>query len=174
VSGIVLQPGTNVLTVTARDAANNTGTATLTVTNTGTDTTAPTVAITTPTAAAAFFTNSSPLTLAGTAADNVGVTQVSWGNNRGGSGTAAGTTAWSVSGIVLQTGTNALTVTASDAAGNTGTATLTVTYDTTAPTASITAPSGGATVSGTTTLTATASDNTRTPRRMASRAPSWK
>ena len=28
---------------------------------------------------------------------NVGVTQVSWANNRGGSGTATGTTAWSVS-----------------------------------------------------------------------------
>ncbi len=46
---------------------------------------------------------------------------------------------WSVSGIALQTGDNVLTVTAQDAAGNTGTDILTVTYtppppDTTAPT----------------------------------------
>ncbi len=92
------------------------------------DTIAPTVAITTPTSAATFTTGSSPLTLGGTAADNVGVTQVSWSNDRGGSGTASGTTSWSVSGIVLQSGTNVLTVTARDAANNTATATLTVTY----------------------------------------------
>ena len=82
------------------------------------DTIAPTVAIATPTSAGTFTTGTSPLTLAGTAADNVGVTQVSWSNDRGGSGTASGTTSWSVSGIVLQSGTNVLTVTARDAANN--------------------------------------------------------
>ena len=69
-----------------------------------------------------------PLTLGGTASDNVGVTQVTWANDRGGSGTATGTTSWSVSGIVLASGANVLTVTARDAAGNTSTDTLTVTY----------------------------------------------
>src|SRR4029077_11454783 len=80
-----------------------------------------------------FTTTTSPITLGGTAADNIGVTQVTWSNSQGGSGTATGTTSWSASGIALQSGTNVLTVTARDAAGNTGTATLTVTY---------TAPSG--------------------------------
>ena len=65
------------------------------------------------------------------------------GNDRGGSGTATGTTSWSVSGIVLLSGQNVLTVTARDAAGNTSTDTLTVTYtppDTTPPTVTITTP----------------------------------
>ena len=39
--------------------------------------------------------------------------------------TATGTTNWSVSGIVLQTGTNVVTVTAKDAANNTATASTT-------------------------------------------------
>jgi hypothetical protein len=56
------------------------------------------------------------------------LTQVSWVNDRGGSGTATGTTSWSVSGIALQTGQNVLTVIARDAAGNTATDQLTVTY----------------------------------------------
>ena len=55
------------------------------------------------------------------------MTQVTWSSNRGGSGTATGTTAWSVSGIALLSGSNVLTVTARDAAGNTRTDTLTVT-----------------------------------------------
>ena len=125
-SGIVLQPGSNVLTVTARDAAGNTRTASLTVTLT--DTTAPSVAITSPTPGATYSTSATPLTLGGTASDNIGVTQVTWANNRGGSGTATGTSTWSASGVVLQSGSNVLTVTARDAAGNTRTATLTVTY----------------------------------------------
>ena len=56
------------------------------------------------------------------------MTQVTWANDRGGSGTATGTTGWSVSGIALQSGANVLTVTARDAADNTATDTLTVTY----------------------------------------------
>ena len=58
----------------------------------------------------------------------MGVTQVTWSNDRGGSGTASGTTSWSVSGIVLQSGDNVITVTARDAANNSGTDILTVTY----------------------------------------------
>ncbi len=127
-AGIVLQPGTNVLTVTARDAASNLATATLTVTYTAPDTTLPTIAITSPTAAAAYTTNTSPLALGGTASDNVAVTQVTWSNDRGGSGTATGTGSWSVSAIALLPGTNVLTVTARDAANNSATAVLTVNY----------------------------------------------
>src|SRR5882724_2948946 len=106
--GVALQPGTNVVTVTARDAAGNPGTATLTVSY---DPTPPTVAITTPTTETAYTTATSPVGLGGTAADNVAVTQVTWANDRGGSGTASGTGSWSVSNIALQTGQNVLTVT---------------------------------------------------------------
>ena len=149
VSGIVLQPGSNVLTVTARDAAGNSSTDTLTVTYTA-DTTAPTVTIATPTSAATFATSSSPMTLGGTASDAVGVTQVTWSNSRGGSGTASGTTSWSASGITLQSGSNLLTVTARDAGGNSSTDTLTVTYtlpDTTAPVITIATPTNATTFS---------------------------
>ena len=133
VTGIALSSGANVLTVTVRDAAGNTSTDTLTVTYTPPDTTPPGSTITGPTSAATFATAATPLTLSGTASDNVGVTQVSWVNDRGGSGTATGTTSWSVSGIALSSGANVLTVTARDAAGNTSTDTLTVTYTPPAP-----------------------------------------
>ncbi len=92
------------------------------------DTTPPTVTIISPTVNPTYDASSSPLTLSGTASDNVGVTQVTWANNRGGNGTASGTTNWTANGIALQGGTNLLTITARDAAGNIGTATLTVTY----------------------------------------------
>ena len=85
------------------------------------DTQDPTVAITIPTASSSYGTSSSTVTLGGSASDNVGVTQVSWVNNRGGSGTASGTSSWSASGISLQSGSNIITVTARDAANNTGT-----------------------------------------------------
>ncbi len=148
VSGIVLQTGSNILTVTARDAAGNTSTDTLTVTYNASDTTAPVVTISTPTSSSTTTVGSTPLSIGGTASDAVGVTQVTWSNNRGGSGTASGTTNWSASGIVLQTGSNVLTVTARDAAGNTSTDTLTVTYspDTTAPTVTITSPTSNSTL----------------------------
>src|SRR5438445_1833465 len=124
-SGIGLQPGTNVLTVTAQDAAGNGTMASLTVTLN--DTMRPTVAITSPTFGAMYSTHNALVTLGGTAADNVGVTQVTWANSRGGGGTATGTTSWAASGIGLQPGTNVLTVTAHDAVGNTTAASLTVT-----------------------------------------------
>ncbi len=158
-SGIVLQAGTNVLTVTARDAAGNTATDSVTVTL---DTTAPTVAITSPTASPTYTTTSSSLMLGGTASDNIGVTQVTWANSRGGSGMATGTTSWTASGIVLQSGTNVLTVTARDAAGNTSTDSLTVTSDTTPPTVAITSPTSNPTYTTSNsllTLGGTGSDN---------------
>lgn len=127
---------------------------------TGADTTAPSVTITSPTSSSTFIASGTSMTIGGTASDNVGVSQVTWANNRGGSGPAAGTTSWTASAVPLQVGTNVLTVTARDAAGNTGMATLTVTLsDTTAPSVSMTAPTSGATVSGTVTLSATATDN---------------
>jgi hypothetical protein len=129
-SSVALQTGSNVLTVTARDAAGNTSSDALTVTvGSSSDTTAPAVAITSPTPAATFKTATATLTLGGTASDNVGVTQVTWSNNRGGSGTASGTTNWSTS-VTLLTGQNVLTVTARDAAGNTKSASITVTLNT--------------------------------------------
>src|SRR5262249_62413092 len=100
-SGIPIQLGPNVLTVTAQDAAGNTGTATLTVT--AVDAMAPTVVITSPTSASTYSTSSTVLTLGGTAADNVGVTQVTWATSRGASRTPAGTARRTARGAPIQT-----------------------------------------------------------------------
>lgn len=136
------------------------GIVTATGTGSAADTIAPSIAITSPTSASTFVATGSSLALGGTASDNVGVTQVAWTNNRGGNGTAAGTTSWSAGAIALQAGTNIITVTARDAAGNSRPATLTVTLsDSTPPTVAVTAPAAGATVSGTATVSASASDN---------------
>src|SRR5215470_6053557 len=102
------------------------------------DTTAPSVTITSPTSASTFTATTPSVTLQGTASDNVGVTQVTWSNSRGGNGVASGTSSWAASGIALQLGSNTLTVTARDAAGNASTATLAVTLsDTVPPTAAV-------------------------------------
>jgi hypothetical protein len=72
------------------------------------------------------------------------VTQVTWTNNRGGTGVATGTTSWSVPSIAFQPGTNIITVQARDAAGNLGNDVLTVTY-----TAQGENPPGSVTLTGT-------------------------
>ena len=129
------------------------------------DTQDPTVTITNPTASSSYSTSSSTMILGGSASDNVGVTQVSWVNSRGGSGTASGTSSWSASGISLQSGSNVITVTARDAAGHTASDTITVTYtppDTQDPTVTITSPTSSSsydTTSGSITLGGSASDN---------------
>jgi hypothetical protein len=138
IPSVPLRSGTNVITVTAQDAANNRGTDVLTVTyNTpnvpAPDTTPPSVNIATPTSQPSYTTASSGVALGGTSSDNVGVTRVSWTNNRGGSGVASGTTSWSIPSVALQTGTNVIRVTARDAAGNQSSDVLTVSYSAAAP-----------------------------------------
>ncbi len=91
------------------------------------DTTDPSVTITIPTAGAAFSSTVSTIDIAGSASDNVGVTQVSWTNDRGGSGSAAGIANWSAR-VVLQSGLNNIVVTAQDAAGNSASASIAITF----------------------------------------------
>ena len=140
IANVALQPGVNVITVTARDAAGNAANATLSVTR---DSQVPTVAIVLPTTAPTFVTNRSAVAVSGKAADNSGVTQVTWQNNRGGQGTAAGTSEWNVASVALLAGANVISVTASDGAGNTTTSTVTINLDTRAPSISIQAPTAG-------------------------------
>ena len=89
----------------------------------------PTLTINSPTPVPEIAATTPFISLAGTAADDVAVTSVTWVNNRGGSGTAIGTTSWSVSNIPLQPGVNVITVSANDAQGNAGGDTLTVTVN---------------------------------------------
>jgi hypothetical protein len=166
-ASIPLTAGSNVLTVTARDAANNPTSDTITVTYTPGDTTPPAISITSPTSGSTASTASTPITIGGTASDAVGVTSVTWANPAtGGSGTATGTTSWSVP-IPLASGSNAITVTARDAANNSTSDTITVTYtppagDTTPPSITINSPTTSAswTASSTPlTVSGTAADN---------------
>jgi hypothetical protein len=114
-SGIVLQLGVNVLTITARDAAGNTATARLTVTRT--DGTPPVVSITAPTSGSTVSGN---VTVSAIAADNVGVVGVQFrldGIDLGPEVTAAPyAILWKTS--TAARGTHALTAVARDAAGN--------------------------------------------------------
>ena len=126
VPGLVLQPGDNHVAVTARDAAGNASTKVMNVTYS--DTSYPVVTITSPTSEATYTNLFSMVTLAGSASDDMGVTSVTWSNNRGGSGTASGTSSWSVPSVSLQDGDNVITVFARDAAGNVSTDSLTVSY----------------------------------------------
>jgi hypothetical protein len=124
---IALNAGSNVITVTARDAAGNTGTGSITVTRT--DGESPTITITSPTSSSTYSTTSSTIVLGGSASDNAGVSSVTWSNAAtGGSGTCSGTTTWATSGISLSSGSNVITVTAHDASNKIGTDTITVTY----------------------------------------------
>jgi hypothetical protein len=159
--GLTLQSGSNELTVTARDGAGNTSTDVLTVTyNTG-DATAPVVTIKKPTTAVTLTTGKPTVLFSGTASDNVGVISVTWSNNRGGSGTATGTTSWSVADVVLQPGVNVLTVMARDAAGNMASDVLTVTFTNPLRVASLTADRSAPQPLGTTvTFTAVAAGGT--------------
>ena len=106
------------------------------------DTTPPVITILVPTSEDTYTTSATSVTISGTAGDNIGVTQVSWANDRGGNGTASGITSWSAT-VALQTGVNIITVTARDAVGNQASDTLRVTYgvaDTILPTISISSP----------------------------------
>jgi hypothetical protein len=96
---------------------------------TGADITDPVCSITTPTSNPTYDNGStSTITLGGVASDNVGVTSVTWENDRGGSGSASGTTSWSITGIALSSGENVIEVTAFDAQGNSHMDSITVTY----------------------------------------------
>jgi len=132
-----------------------------TTSGTPTDTTPPTVSITAPAAAS---TVSGSVTVSATAADNVGVVGVQFlldGANLGTEDTASPySVTWNTA--TAANGSHTLSARARDAAGNTATASVTVTVnnpDTTPPTVSISAPANGATVLATITVSATASDN---------------
>ncbi len=87
-----------------------------------------TLAITTPSAASTTTTASS-ITIAGTSSGGTGKLQVVWSNSQGGSGPATGSVAWSIASVPLSLGTNTIMILANDAAGDTASATLTVTAE---------------------------------------------
>jgi hypothetical protein len=112
-----LVQGSNTITRTATDAAGNTGTASITVTL---DTQAPVVMITSP--SNGLLTNQASQ-------------MVAW--------TVDGVAQTSQLSATLSEGTNTITRSATDAAGNVGTATITATLDTQGPVVTITSPVNG-------------------------------
>ena len=102
------------------------------------------------------------VTLGGMALDDTGLKSVVWVNNRGGSGVASGTTAWTIPNIPLQDGLNVITVTATDATGIHGTDAITVTEDM-PPTVAASCSPCAASPCGVVTLTASAQDLNQDP-----------
>ena len=154
--------------VRCQDSGNNPTTSDLPITFAiaAPDITPPTVAVTAPVAGA---TVAGTTTINATASDNVGGTGVAGvqflldGAILGAEDTTAPySIAWNTTGAT--NGTHTLTARARDGTGNTTTSTgVSVTVsnvvDPTPPTVAVTAPVAGATVAGTTTINATASDN---------------
>src|SRR5207244_320363 len=153
--------GSHTLTAVARDAAGNRTTSAAVTVTVFNDTTPPTVSITSPVSGATVGGTTS---VTASASDNVGIVGVQFlldGANLGAEDTTA---PYSVSWNKTRrtTGRQTLPAVARDAAGNRTTSaavTVTVFNDTTPPTVSITSPVSGATVGGTTSVTASASDN---------------
>ncbi len=158
--------GSHTVSAVARDAAGNTNTASVTVTvsNPVPDTTAPNASVTAP---ANNATVSGNITLTASASDNVGVAGVQFRVDGTNFGTEDNSSPYSKvwSSTSVANGSHVISIVARDAAGNTDTASVTVTVnnavaDTTPPTVSMTAPANNATVSGTAVqASASASDN---------------
>ncbi len=90
---------------------------------------APSIQIIVPTTNTTYTSLTNRLNLGGTAADNIGVTQVTLRNSRDVAVyTAAGTINWTLTGFPLFQGTNLVTAIAYDASGNSATDTVTVVY----------------------------------------------
>jgi putative Ig domain-containing protein/glucodextranase-like protein len=128
ISGTPLRAGYYPVTASASDGVLSASQSFVYVVARGTvkDTLPPDVQIVSPSSANSTTTDST-LTIAGQVLDDVGVTQMTWVNSLGGNGTIAVAGDWSAS-VALQTGANVITISATDAAGNVGTAVVTVTH----------------------------------------------
>jgi hypothetical protein len=102
---------------------------------------APDIYITDPVFGSTWTTTTSTTELGGGSDDNVGVTAITWANDRGGSGSvSAPFDSWYVTGIKLYPGTNNITATAFDAAGNSCSDILSINYQTANQNQTITFP----------------------------------
>ncbi|HET8550269.1 MAG TPA: Ig-like domain-containing protein [Bryobacteraceae bacterium] len=159
-----LPNGNHTLVATARDAAGNSNTAAINVnvSNTAVDQTAPAVSFLTP-ANGAVVSGVTGIQMSAT--DNVGVTSVTVANGASVLCSFSSTPyscSWNTA--TVPNGAYNLTATASDAAGNSSSASVVVTVsnatlDTSAPSVGFVTPANGATVSDTISLQVSASDN---------------
>ena len=91
-------------------------------------------------------TTSATESLSGTVTNNTGTTTVTWQTNHGATGSATGSSTWSIAAAPLVIGSNTITLTATDSLHHTSVKTVMVTRtapttpDTTPPTISLTSP----------------------------------
>jgi len=108
-----------------------------------TDTTAPTISINGPSSAPTYSTANSSIDLTGIASDDLGIIDITWTNNRGGTGSINIEEAWGYQNINLSPGENIIRVTVTDGAENTATETIIISYniiDNNNPVIAITSP----------------------------------
>ncbi|QWV91837.1 fibronectin type III domain-containing protein [Geomonas oryzisoli] len=155
-----LAPGSYTLTTKAYDAAGNIGQSQGVTVNVANDLSAPSVSLTSP---ANNMTVSGSVSIAANATDNVGVSRVEFYLNNSlltATNMAPYTYAWD--SRTVPNGVYTVTAKAYDAAGNLGQSqvlTINVSNDLIAPSVSLTSPLSGATLTGTVTVSASASDN---------------
>ena len=89
----------------------------------------PMISLTNPVDALTIETPDQVINLVGTAESEYEIEFVMWGNDRGGQGTANGKENWATGNIVLQTGTNNITITATDVLGNSNDKSIAVTRE---------------------------------------------
>jgi len=138
VSGIPLSYGYNAIQVIAEAPSNgvhsNGGLTSVnlpygTSYTSASSSTTPAIGITSPTITGGTYSTSSALSVSGTASvSGTTITAVYWATNLGYSGTASGTTSWSISNVPLVAGNNEVTVYAMDGNANTGSVSFTVIY----------------------------------------------
>jgi hypothetical protein len=160
-----LSVGNNVISVRAVDEAQAAAAVSVFVIRQA-EISAPTIAITSPTASGTYTSSSSSVVVTGTAAHTSGISRVAWSNSRGGSGVATGTTSWSTTPIALEVGSNTISATAYEPGGQSASRQLAVNYagavkDTVAPTLKISSPASTSvlTTASSITLRGTATDN---------------
>lgn len=122
-----LNPGITIVTVTAVDTNAQTGQDALTITR---DVADPVVAISSPLSSGTHLTTTNRVTLTGSASDDGGVVSIDYvlSGATTGSGTATGTTSWSLLTPSLNHGLTIVSITAHDVAGRTSIVTLDLAY----------------------------------------------
>jgi len=148
VSNIAIQEGDNIINVTAKDSSGNTASSNLKVSRMPADIIPPTISIQTPTINQSFTTNTSSISLAGIASDNVALKQVIWSSDRAGNGYANGANTWDILNVPLQFGANVITVTSEDIAGNLQIDSINIIYAPPVQLNLISDPSEGGTLTG--------------------------
>ncbi len=157
---VAVTDGVNTIVVAAADSTGHTSTLSRPLTL---DRTPPVVSVTAPTEGT--FTAATSLSVTGTVTDQSAVVvTVNGAPATVNGGTGGGPSTFEARGVAVGAGPNvALDVVATDAAGNTSTARVTVRVDRNAPIVSITSPSSGAYLrGGVTTVTAEVTDETTT------------